>query len=348
MPPNTPPVQPNQNVNPGVVPPAPQTPATPGMPVQASPAPVPSPKKSKKGLIIILSVVIGLLVLGAIAVFGIFAFLLSGDSSKSSSTSYDFMQAMTTGNVDAALKYTDGSTGSKSFLEGMAPGVKATSFSKKESTNKSGKYYYLYTLQGATNNTSRTELEKDKDSGKWYITGFYAGDNLALIGASATDESTDTASSGQCLVQSDFDEWYKGVEGMGKTASEYGFHYEDPDRPYSANIHFNADSLNTSDDNTGAVEKIAKLANDPSVKGKQFTVRLYGGVATSQADKDFANQRAEKVKSELVAAGVPAEKIVIDPASSATDYDSDPNAIDKQMSRVVVIKFVSTCPSSGQ
>ena len=48
---------------------------------------------------------------------------------------------------------------------------------------------------------------------------------------------------------------------------------------------------------------------------KSFTIKLYGGVATSQADKDFANKRAEVVKKELIAKGVPADKIAIDPAT---------------------------------
>jgi len=225
--------------------------------------------------------------------------------------------------------------------------VKASSFEKKDSTQKSEKWYYLYTLEGATNNTARTELEKDKDSGKWYISGFYSGDNLALVAAGSTDDGATPASdSGQCLVQSDFDNWYKNNGGLGKTATEYGFKFHDPTYMFTNNVHFPADSLDyKSTDNTGGVEVMANLANDPSVKGKQFAIHLYGGVGTSQADSDFANKRAEVVKEDLIAAGVPADKIVIDPPQSATDYESNPDEVSKGMTRVVVLKFDPTCSS---
>lgn len=259
------------------------------------------------------------------------------------------MSAISTGDITTALTYTDGGAESRQFLEGMAPGVKATSFTEKGSAEASGKWNFLYTLEGAPNNTARTEVEKDSDDGKWYISGFYAGDNLALTAAAISSEPADTTqNTSQCLAQSDFDNWYKSNGGLGKTATENGFKFQDPTYMFTTNVHFPADSLDyASFDNTGAVETIANLANDPAVKGKQFTIRLYGGVGTSQADKDFANQRAEKVKADLVAAGVPADQIAIDPAQSATDYNSNPNAVEKGMTRVVVIKFDPTCSSAA-
>ncbi len=325
----------------------PQTSVSTGM-TSAPTSQPPVKKKSHIGLII--GIVVGLVCLVAIPFILITAFMVFGNV-QVSSTSSSFMTAMTAGDVDKALSYTDGTSETKQFLQSMAPGMKATSFNKVDSTNKSGKHYFLYSLQGANNKMARTTLEKG-DKG-WQVIELVTGSNVALVGASSDQNNTTTStepvaqsSGSQCLVQSDFDNWYKDM--YGKTATEYGFHFEDPERRYTANVHFEPDSLDTSSDNTGAVENMANLANDPLVKSKSFKIKLYGGVATSQADKDFADKRAEAVKNELIAKAVPADKIVIDPATSATDYESNPNDVSKRMNRVVVLTFDPTCSSSGQ
>ncbi len=350
VPPTTPPP------TPPIVQTPPQTPASPqpATPLTSTPpmGGTQPPKKSHKGLIIGL-IIGGICLLIILALLFIFFVFIKG--SQASTTSSLFMRAMTTGDVNTALTLTDGSDSTKTFLQGMAPGVKATRFSRVESTEKAGKSYYLYLLHGATNKKARTVLQKTDN--KWLVIEFVAGENVALVGGSSSSadvktqpQATSQPSSGQCLVQSDFDNWYSNLFAPGgKTATASGLHYENPNTPYSSNVHFEPDSTDTSTDITGAVKNMADLAKDPSVRGKEFTIRLYGGVATSQADKDFANKRAEKVKSELIANGVPADKIVIDPGTSATDYESNPNDVSKQMNRVVVLKFVSTCgASSGQ
>lgn len=328
----------------------PQTSVSTGM-TSAPTSQPPVKKKSHIGLII--GIVVGLVCLVAIPFILITAFMVFGNV-QVSSKSDAFMVAMTKGDVEMALTYTDGSEETKQFLQSMAPGMKATSFNKVDSTNKSGKHYFLYSLQGANNKMARTALEKG-DKG-WQVIELVTGSNVALVGASSDQNNTTTStepvaqsSGSQCLVQSDFDNWYSNLYTKGgKSATEYGFHFEDPNGPYSSNVHFEPDSLDTSSDDTGAVESMANLANDPSVKGKSFTIKLYGGVATSQADKDFANKRAEVVKNELITKGVPADKIVIDPATSATDYESNPDDVSKRMNRVVVLTFDPTCSSSGQ
>ncbi len=309
------------------------------------------PKKSHKGLII--GLIIGAICIVIIPVVVFFLFVVL-NAIQISSTSSSFMAAMTAGDVDKALSHTDGSPETKRFLQSMTPGMKATSFDKVDSTNKSGKHYFLYTLQGANNKMARTALEKG-DKG-WKVTELVTGNNVALVGASSDQSNATTStepvaqsSGGKCLVQSDFDNWYSNLYHKGgKTATESGLHFEDPNTPYTANVHFEPDSLDTSSDITGAVQGVADLANDPAVKGKLYTVKLSGGVATSQSDKDFAIQRAEVVKSELVAKGVPSDNIVIDSTMSATDYENSPNELSKQASRVVVLRFISTCNTSGQ
>ena len=318
--------------------------------MQNSPMQAPVPQKSGngKGIAIIL-VLVFILIPAILGVIYGFYMAMYSPKSMSKKASTGFMNAITTGDVTTALTYTDGSAESKKFLDGMAPGVKATSFKQKASASKADKWYYLYTLEGAPNKTARTELAKD---GKWQITGFLSGDNLALVGAetsivdSGNKQNSEPAATSQCLVQSDFDNWYKDMYSS-KSATESGLHFENSNTPYTSNVHFPADSIDYSSDNTGGVENIINLANDPSVKGKSFVVHIYGGVGTTQADKDFANKRAEVVKKDLIAGGVPADKITIDSAQSATDYESSPDAVSRGASRVVVLKFVSTCSNSN-
>lgn len=317
-------------------------------PSQLNNSSIQQPKKSHKGLII--GIIVGVFALFVLP-FILLTIYLAVSRLQVAGISNGFMKAMTQGNIDEALTYTDGSAETKQFLNGMATGVKASSFTSKGSADSQGKKYFLYSLQGSTNNSARTALEKG-DKG-WKVVEFVAGNNMSVIPGTAQAENpstapTSTASSSntQCLVQSDFDNWYKGM--YGKTATEEGFNFHKTDNMFTTNVHFPPDSVEYSQfDNTGQVEVVAKLAKDPAVAGKQFTILLSGGVGTSQADKDFAKKRAEKVKSDLVSLGVPANKIVIEETRSASDYESNPGEIDKRMSRVVVMGFDPTCTSSS-
>lgn len=362
MPPTNPsePTQLNPNTNPQpsfTPPPQPQPvaqPVQPQIPVQNNgiqqATKSSGSKSSTKIVLIIIAILAGLIIVP----FIILIIYLTVSNLQIGKTSDNFMNAMSKGNVSEALVYTDGSAETKQFLEGMAPSVKATKVTKKATQKKDDVNYFLYSLEGATSNSARTELKNN--NGKWQVAGFYSGNNLAIIGQSSPQTATTqspisspapSASSGQCLIQSDFDNWYKKGTGLGKTATEYGFNFQNPTTMYTSNVHFPAESLDyKTTDNSGGVENMVNLANDPSVKSKTFTIRIYGSVGTSQADKDFANKRAEVVKKDLIAGGVPESKIMIDPAQSATDYDNNPNNVSKGMSRVVVLKFDPTCAGS--
>lgn len=370
MPPNN--LQPNQDNNPSVQPNVPQIPQIPQAPQiqQAPTAPVAQPlstleqfnqqqsamyqsgSQKKSGKKWIIALVIGLVLLPIIGLAAL-VFMLVLPKLQARSVSTSFMSAMSQGNTAQALSYTDGSEDTKHFLEGMVASVKGANYVEKDTTDKNGTWYFLYDLSGSTgdSNSARTELKKE--NGKLQITGFYAGNNLALIAKESSNDgpSTDSSSAGsagaasQCLVQSDFDNWYKNMYG-GQTATEAGFKFHDPTYMYTTNVHFPADSLDYSSDMTGAVENIANLANDPAVKGKKFMVMLYGSVGTSQADADFGQKRAEVIKKDLVAAGVPADKIAYESAGSVDDMmssDQTPDRVDKSMARVVVLKFDPTC-----
>lgn len=304
------------------------------------------PTKSHIGLIIgIIAAVIVVLLLAIGAYLLIFS-----DSAVSKRKSNSFMSAMTTGNVAKALEYTDGSTETQNFLNSMKDGMQGQ-FDLKESTSENGTYYYLYSLTGATNQAARTEL--NKSSGEWQVNALYTGGaNLAVKGSQSdtTEDQTQptSSSSSSCLVQSDFDAWYKAR--YGTTATEQGLNFHIPDNMYTTNVKFQPDSTEYTDTafSSSSIESITELSKN--VQGKTYTVRLEGSVATtSAADLEFATKRANKVKDQLIAGGVPESKIVIDEPNNVSDISdsSRVNEVTKEAARNVVIKFDPTCTGNS-
>ena len=354
---NQPTVDPNLTSQ---IPPAPQAP-----PPNPAPTPTPAPQStfstmnpvppnyvpgsngssSNTGLIIAIIGIVLALVIGLVIAW----FMFLRPVVKAEKASKAFMSAVTTGDTQKMLEFADaGDESSKKFLEASVKSVQG-SFTLKDKTMKSSKGYFLYDLSNDAGKKARTIVEKK--NGKWVVNNFVFGnDGLALIPGTAKEESTaknEVATSGVCLVQSDFDEWYKGYGG--KTATEQGFYFNDPSKAYTTNVHFPPDSLEYIDQvQTVLLGDFVKLPKDSKVANKQFMVRLKGSVGTSQADADFANKRSEKVKSDLIALGVPADKIVIDAPGSVTDGgNTNPSTIDKEVFRAVVIKFDPTCDTSS-
>ncbi|MCA9342746.1 hypothetical protein KC950_01885 [Candidatus Saccharibacteria bacterium] len=348
MPPNTN----NPNVQPQPQQPIQQSPNLAPAPAPAPPTPgqnqvAPAPQKSKIGLII--GIIAGVLLLLGVLFFAFIYFFYNSDAAVSSRNSLAFMTSMTKGDINDALTYTDGGDSNRSFLESMAPGMNASSLQQADGANQNGTWYYLYDLTGAQNSMARTQLQKN--NGEWQVSALVTGDNLALIpgnGSESVAATTAQEPSGQCLVQSDFDEWYQ--QEYGTTATEQNFNFHDPNKPYTTNFKFQPDSLEYEDAayNEENVDSITVLAK--SVEGKQYTIRLQGSVATTAAaDLEFSNQRADKIKAALVAKGVPESKIVVEEPSNVSDI-SDPSRVDettKAMARNVVLKFDPTCTSGA-
>lgn len=307
----------------------------PNQPLQSS--------KSHLGLIIGIVVSVIIMIAGMLGAY----FFYFSDSAVSKRTSNSFMTAMTSGDVATALEYTDGSTETQNFLNSMKEGMQGQ-FKLKESANKNDTYYYLYSLTNANNQAARTELSKS--SGEWQVNALYTGGaDLAVMGSQSSvaeqpSEPTSNTVNTSCLVQSDFDNWYK--QRYNKTATEEGFNFQKPENMYTTNVKFQPDSIEYTDKafSGSSIESIVDLAK--SVSGKTYTVRLEGSVATTApADLDFAKKRANKVKDQLVAGGVPASKIVIEEPNNITDI-SDPSRVDevtKEAARNVVLKFDPTC-----
>lgn len=310
-------------------------------PVPTSYQPTPTTSSSSTGLIIAIVGIVLALVIGLVLAWVMFL----SPAAKAEKASKSFMLAITSGDTQKMFEFADaGDESSKQFLEASVKSVKG-SFTLKDKTMKAGKGYFLYDLSNDTGKSARTIVEKM--NGKWVVGDFVFGqDNLALIPNAVKEAPTaknEVATSGACLVQSDFDEWYKGYGG--KTATEQGFYFNDPNKAYTTNVHFPPDSLEYIDKVQAVLlGDFVKLPKDPKVVNKQFMIRLKGSVGTSQADADFANKRSEKVKADLIALGVPVDKIMIDAPGSVTDYgNSSPSTIDKEVFRAVVIKFDPSC-----
>ena len=114
--------------------------------------------------------------------------------------------------------------------------------------------------------------------------------------------------------------------------------------PFTTNVHFEPDSLEyTNPVGNQTIRTVARIVkNNP---GKDYTIALSGSVATTNAgDKEFALQRANKVRDELVSLGVLVDNIrVDDPKDISAMGDDSNNETVKQSSRSVVLNFYPAC-----
>lgn len=322
---------------PGVQPPAPLSPQAPmpGMVQPLAPGQMPTGSgKSKKGLIIgiVVAVVAVVVVLGLLIALPAMALL------QAKSRSDGFMKAMTAGDTKTALTFVKdgGDSEDKTFLEAAASKVKGN-YSFKEASLENSKYYALYTLSGGDYKSARTEMTKT--SGVWYVDGFvYDTQELKLIPSTSTSDSsskpdtttkttTDTSTaSGACLTDSDV------APLTGGTA--YGTDLFEGGRTYVGDTYFfqpDSTTYTYPDQTAKYTQQVADwFANN---KTKNFTIRLSGKVhesGTTQSGITLSNQRAQKIKDELVSKGVTASMIVIDPPqeSSATYNDGSERNVD--------------------
>jgi hypothetical protein len=309
----------------------------------------PSPKKSKRNLIIAIASVIGVSIVVLITIL----MLVVYPPFQSRTLAKSFMKNITSDKIDKAAALTDEPSENTDFLTAIAKYINGDSYAlKEEEYNGNGESYYLFSLSGGDKKAARVTIEKS--SSKQYVKTFVTSTNSSLSlkpGSKADDTSsdktdttdaTDTTSgssetpSSTCFAPSDY-----------KAAIGYETSLVSPTSPYTTNVHFAADSLSYVD-STGdsTIESFADIAvNNP---GKDYSVTLQGSVATtSQADLTFANQRADKIKSDLVAHGMNANKIKIEAPSNVSDMgESTDNATAKETARVVVMEFYPACSTS--
>ncbi len=326
--------------------PTPQTENTNPTPPPAPMADIlePPQKKDNSKLIKIIAIVVGSLVVLALAVFVYFYMI----GMQVINASNDFMKSMASGDVEKALTYVNTKTESdREFVRKSAASVKGESKGLAHAS-QDGKVYFVYTLTHPTNKYARTTLQKL--DGKWKVIAFvYSPNALTTIPASnSTGSATPTQNSASgtqsCLVARDFDNLFMAVNGTARPAS---LDYSSSANMYLQNVHFNVDSLTFTEPQSLANETIAAFASFAKQNSaKTFTIHLRGSVGTTKAsDLEFANQRAAKVKALLVAKGVKSSQIVIDTPSSAGVYDGA-NSNESQSARNVTLTINPACSTN--
>lgn len=296
----------------------------------------------------LIAIIVAVMVAAALAAGGLYYFMFS-PAVKAKQVSTSFMKAITTGDISKAAKYTDGSD--TTFLEQSAGQVKG-GFRLTNSTGKSGKFYYLYDLTGATAKYVRTVVEKS--NGKWQIGSFvYSNNKLSLIPGTATAEpspvatpATPTTSASKCLVPADFATLWQKTVGTPFTPSEYA----NVKYGLSNGVFFKADSLEYSVSSSlseGVIKAYAEFVKQ--YQDKDFTFEMYGSVATdSQADLNFADQRADKVKQVYLASGGPASKLTLVPSRTVYKYpDNTVNQDSQTASRRVGLSIRTSVACGG-
>ncbi len=347
MDPNPATPQPQPQPQPPVQPPAPTPTATP--PVQPpapsplqSPLPAPAPpKKSSKKIILIILLVVALPIL---AVFAWFAFAtISGVQSmaQSKNNSNAFMSAMTTNNIDEALKYsTDTSESAKQFLMSMAPNIQGK-FSLRQESTRGESRFYLYTVEGATNNSARTELKKS--NGKWLVEGFNTGSNLAVMGTenTATDSRAAVKTATACLSNDDY-KWMNYDKSVPTITYDKTYDPAKHTDNYTSDMFFNPDTTNEKSF-TSIYDDWADFAKHNTDKQWRFILEgsTYGSDAIAASSQKLATDRAAKVKTELIKRGVPDNRIIVkEPHNYGVETQDDSK---DQIYRRVEITVDPTC-----
>lgn len=306
-------------------------------------------KKSKKGLIAIIAGALALLVVLAIA----WIFFLS-PAAQAMRYSNKFMHSITTGDIDKATEISGDST-AKSFLTNAAPKVKG-SYKLTKVHYDDGKSYFLYDLTGAQNKYARTIVEKQ--DGKFVIDSFvFDTKPLAIVPttaattetpASSDDTSTPapapSVSTAACLEQSDY-------RYMEYDKSQPSVTYDSTYDPaaytsnYTADMFFKPDST-TEDSLLSVYDDWADFAKHTADKQWKFRLEgsTYGSDAGTAASKQLAQARTDKVKSQLISRGVPANRIVVE---SPHNYGSEvQDEKSSQIYRRVQLVIDPTCTTS--
>ncbi|HSX08121.1 MAG TPA: hypothetical protein VLG11_04475 [Candidatus Saccharimonadales bacterium] len=334
---------PSQVTTPGPVQPA----STPPMPASDSAATQPGVIQPgaaghSSNAPLIVSIVVVLLLIIAALVAGWFT--IWSPAAESAHTANAFMKAISSGDTQKAETLSaDQSADGKKFIEESASSLKGT-FKLSQSSFQQEKRYSLYSSSDAAKKNAR--LIVIKQDGKWLVDSLvFSNNSLKLVpdSSSQTSTSTTTTAGSDCLVPGDYSVLTSEVDGLKTNTTAWT-----ANGPYTNNVHFLTDSLSydTTDEPENTIKGFADFYS--SNKTKSFKIHLQGNVATTAAaDLSFANQRAQKVSSDLQADGVPAASIVVDAPGNVTNSvgNAAPNATDQSSARNVVLQIIPTCSS---
>lgn len=333
-------VQPSQ---PSVLPPQPQAPPQPMNTTQPYSA-VPPKDGKKKGLII------GAIIAGVVALFGILAllavFFLPVMQSQALATS--FLQNVTTGDIEAAVRQTNDQS-SVTFITNASTKLKGQKIKISQTQYHSGQEsYYLYSLsEGAYKYARVSTIVRD---GKRFVGSLaYSANELRLVPAqsaetssatpSATTQQTTQASQTSACLSNDDYKWMSYDKSLPSVTYDTTYNPSAYTNNYTADMYFKANTT-TEDSFTSIYDDWADFASHNA--DKQWKFHLEGSIyGTDPAGQALANQRAEKVKNELIKRGVSADRIVIE---APHDYSTESQeARSAQIYRRVQIVIDPTC-----
>ncbi len=270
---------------------------------------VPNGRNNKTLVIVGSAIVAAVLVVVGVAAW---IFLLS-PGARAQQASNDFMSAATQGDVDKLYELDDANDqATKQFLKQTSEAVRGD-FSLKDKADKDDKYYFLYDLTNSTNKHARSIVENK--AGEWVVSSFvFSKNEIALIPSkSAKNEvssdisNTPPPSSSQpavCLTDADVSD---SLNTTGSDNTYEGY------RVYPVDTYFfQADSTAYAypDQQPKLIQKVAdwyKVNSD-----KNFTIQLRGMTkeeSNSSTGYQLATDRVKKIADELIAAGIPANRI---------------------------------------
>lgn len=152
--------------------------------------------------------------------------------------------------------------------------------------------------------------------------------------ATTKKETPKVTESAACLTRQDY------IDFMGEDVDDT-LYKAIQENNYTGNVHFKADSVEYEDDmQITFIEEWGKFVKDhPTLKYKILLDGHVNADTGSTADKQLAKNRAEKVMTDMIKNGVPADKISINP-----DYVTD-SSDTGSLSRAVVFTLVNLCTS---
>ena len=271
---------------------------------------VPPKKKSRLWLWITLAVTGVLLVIGVV----LFIFAYPGIQARAVATA--FMDAVKDNN-ESKMKDLSG-TGSDGVTTKANAGLKGASYKIKDVTSKDMGYVVNFEVSDSSTLTGTTIVVK---SGK--VTTFNISSKDT---ASAPTASSGGSSASSCLTLTDLQN--SGITYIDQTALDSTKNSNDGNGIYFDETFFKPDSTDYLSEmgSKAVVDKMMKLYNDN--KSKTFFFMIRGSVrqdVSTDAGTQLANQRADKVKADLIALGMPVERIkMYNPIAISSSYaDAD-------------------------
>ncbi len=284
----------------------------------------PAPKK-KSLLWLWITLPLGLLLVAGSVFFALFVY--PGLQARAIATEY--VGAVKRGDSATIKRLSDDEY--SNFMRNVTVGLKDATYSMANVKSDNGAYTVNFDVKGSTMVKDISLVVK---SGK--VTKFNLNTKTSSTDTTKKDETTQTTAATTCLTVADLkasDITYIDTESLNAYIGTPG---------YLETLFFNPDSTDyTYDDGGQDFDKIAKIYKDHPTK--RYTFHLVASVhesASTAAGAALANQRAEKVKNELVSRGVPAERIEVMPTETS-NYTDAPE-IDRNIE--IKLSLPADCP----